>query len=153
MKLFVASAASLILGLGLGWYFGHHRAEQERTGIVKQVVDGGESSDRERAIRAARAIQLIESGQPQQAVQILASPVAHYYTSYGSAGTKDERRAETRALIEQLAKSNQVVAAQIAELSTIPSPRYDEPSAQPSGFRQRRDGAFVLSRAPWTRRA
>ena len=118
MKAFLSAAVSLILGMGLGWYCEHHRAEREKTEIVQQMVEGGESSDRERAVRAARAIQLIESGQPQQAVQILASPVAHYYTMYTGAGTKEERRAETRALIEQLAKSNQVVAARIAELST-----------------------------------
>jgi len=123
MKTFLASVVSLILGLGLGWYFEHHRVEREKTEIVQQMVEGGESSDREHAVRAARAIQLIESGQPQQAVQILASPVAHYYTSYTGAGSKEERRAETRALIEDLAKSNQVVAAQIAELSTNSQPK------------------------------
>jgi hypothetical protein len=120
MKTFLASAVSLILGLGLGWYFEHHRAGREKTELVQQMVEGGEASDRERAVSAARAIQLIGSGQPEQAVQILASPIAHYYTLYMGAGTKEERRAETRALIEQLAKSNQVVAARIADLATNP---------------------------------
>jgi hypothetical protein len=118
MKTVIAATVALVLGLALGSYLARHRAEREKTEVVQQMVEGGESSDREHAVRAARAIHLIESGQPQQAVQILASPVAHYYTLYAGAGTKNERRAETRALIEQLAKSNQVVAARIAEIST-----------------------------------
>jgi hypothetical protein len=123
MKMLLTSVVSLILGLGLGWYFERHRAEREKTEIVQQMMEGGEGSDRERAIRAARAIQLIGAGQPQQAVQVLAFPVAHYYTLYTGAGTKEERRAETRALIEQLAKSNQIVAARIAEFSTNSEPK------------------------------
>ena len=118
MKTLLTSAVFLILGLGLGWYCEYHRAGREKTQIVQQLVEGSESSDREHAIRAARAIQLIESGQSQQAVQLLASPVAHYYTLYSGAGTSEERRSEARALIEQLAKTNQIVAAQIAEAST-----------------------------------
>jgi hypothetical protein len=118
MKAFLASAVSLILGLGLGWHFEHHRAEREKTEIVQQMVEGGESADRLLAVMAARAIQMVESGQSQQAVQMLASPIAHYYTLYTGVGTKEERRAETRALIEQLSKTNRVVAARIAEIST-----------------------------------
>jgi hypothetical protein len=118
MKSLVASAAALVLGLVLGWYFEHHRAEREKTEIVQQMVEGGESADRLLAVVAARGIQMVQSGQSQQAVQMLATPVAHYYTLYTGAGTKEERRAETRALIEQVAKSNQIVAAKIAELST-----------------------------------
>jgi hypothetical protein len=123
MQTVIASTVSLILGLGLGWYFEHHRAEREKTEIVQQMVEGGESSDRLRAVMAARAIQLIEAGQPQEAVQLLSSPVARYYTLYTGAGTKEERRPETRALIEQLARSNQVVPARIAELATNSEPK------------------------------
>lgn len=117
MKTVIVATVALVLGLGLGWYFERHRAEREKTEIVQQMVEGGESSDRLLAVMAARAIQMVESGQPKQAVEMLASPVAHYYAVYAGAGTREERRAETRALIEQLAKSNQVVAARIAELS------------------------------------
>jgi hypothetical protein len=123
MKTVIASTVSLILGLGVGWYFEHHRVEREKTGIVQQMVEGGESSDRLRAVMAARAIQLIEAGQPQEAVQLLSSPVAHYYTLYTGAGSKEERRPETRALIQQLARSNDVVAARIAELATNSEPK------------------------------
>ena len=118
MKTSIASAISLILGLGVGWYFEHHRAEREKTEMVQQMVEGGETADRERAVRAVRAIQSIQSGDTQKAVQLLSTPVAHYYTLYTEPGTKDEKRAQTRAAIEQLAKTNQIVAARIAELSS-----------------------------------
>jgi hypothetical protein len=118
MKMFLASAVCLVLGLGLGWYFEHHRAQREKTEIVQQMLAGSESCDRYAALMATRAIQLIESGQAQQAMQTLAPPVAHYYTVYAAPGTKEERRAETRTLIEQFAKSNQFVVGRIAELTT-----------------------------------
>jgi hypothetical protein len=114
MKTFLASVVSLILGLGLGWYLEHHRAEREKTEIVQQMVEGGESSDGEHAARAARAIQFIDSGQPQEAVRLLSAPIAHYYSVSGELSV-NERRSNVRSLIEGLAKSNQVVAARIAE--------------------------------------
>jgi hypothetical protein len=107
----------LILGLGLGWYFEHHRAEREKTEIVQQMVEGGESSDSEHAARAARAIQFIDSGQPQEAVRLLSGPIAHYYSVYGDLSL-NEGRSKVRSLIEGVAKTNQVVAARIAEAAT-----------------------------------
>jgi hypothetical protein len=118
MKTPFASVVSLLLGVAIGWYAERRHAEHEMTQIVQQMVEGGESCDRERAVRAVRAIQFIQSGEIQQAVHILSTPVAHYYTLYTEAGNKEERRAETRALIEQLARTNQVVAARIAEVSS-----------------------------------
>ncbi len=113
MKTFVASAGSLVLGLALGWYFEHQRAEREKAEIVQQMVDGTEH-----AARAARAIQSIQSGDTQQAVQLLSTPAAYYYTVYTDPGSGDQHRSETRALIEQVAKTNQILAARIAELSS-----------------------------------
>lgn len=118
MKTLIASAASLLLGLVMGWYIEHRRAAHEKTEIVQQMVEGLESSDGEHAARAVRAIQFIDSGDKQQAVQLLSTPVAHYYALYADAGRNDERSAKLRALIEQLARTNQVVAARIAESST-----------------------------------
>jgi hypothetical protein len=116
MKILVVSVVSLLLGVAIGWYAERHHSEHEKTEIVQQMVEGGESSDRYKAVLAARAIESIESGNPQEAVRLLSTPVAHYYSVYTEAGGKDERRAEIRALIEQLASTNQVVAARIAEV-------------------------------------
>ena len=59
MKTLIASAVSLLLGLMLGWYLELRRAEHEKTEIVQQMVQGTESSDRERAARAVRAIEAL----------------------------------------------------------------------------------------------
>jgi len=123
MKTLVASAASLLLGLVIGWYFEHRRAEHEKSEIVRQMVEGMESSHRERATRAVRAIQLIDSGQAQEAVQLLSAHIAHYYSWYAGASTNDDQSTKVLALIEQLAKTNHVVAARIAEFSTNDLPK------------------------------
>lgn len=110
--------ACLVVGLAIGWYSQRRHFEHEKTQIVRDMVEGMETSDREHALRAARAIGSIQSSDTQKAVQLLSSPVAHYYTVYTEPGTKEEKRAETRAVIEQLAKTNQIVAARIAEASS-----------------------------------
>jgi hypothetical protein len=117
MKAFIASTVSLILGLGLGWYFEHHRSQREKTEIVQMMVEGIESSDGEHAARAARAIQFIDSGQRQEVVRLLSAPIAHYYSVYGEL-RGNERRSKVRSLIDELAKTNQVVAARIEEAVT-----------------------------------
>ena len=103
--------------MAIGWYAERRHAEHEKAQIVQEIVEGGESSDRERAVRAVRAIESIQSGDTQQAMQFLSTPIAHYYTLYTEPGNSQERRSETRALIEQLARTNQVVAARIAEFA------------------------------------
>ena len=64
---------------------------------------------------SARTISLIDSGQDQQAVQILSSPIAHYYHFYASSTFTNEQWLKLRAMIEGLARTNQIVAARIAE--------------------------------------
>jgi hypothetical protein len=117
MKKRIAYSMSLLLGLVIGWYIEHRRAEHEKTKIVSQMVQDTEDFERERAARAARAIQLIDSGDKQQAVQLLSTPIAYYYSLHADAGRKDDRSTKVLALIEQLARTNQVVAARIAESS------------------------------------
>ena len=114
MKIFIASAASVLLGLATGWYIEHRHAEREKSEVVEQMMQGTESSDREHAARAARAVQLIQAGETNQAVEVLSAPIAHYYAV---AGPNDDRSAKVRALIEQIARTNQIVATRIAETS------------------------------------
>jgi hypothetical protein len=80
-------------------------------------VEGTEISEALQATVGARAIELIGAGDTQQAVQLLSGPIARYYALYSAAGRNDERSTKLRALIEQLARTNQVVAARITELS------------------------------------
>jgi hypothetical protein len=117
MKTLTASAVSLLLGLVIGWYFEHRHSERETTEMGQVMVQGTETSVALGATTAARAIQLIESGEAQQAVQLLSSPVARDYSLSADTVRTDERSTKLRALIDQLARTNQLVAARIAEVS------------------------------------
>ena len=117
MKTLLATGISLFLGLGIGWYIGHHQAFYYVPETTREAVAGIESSDGEKAARAVRAIQAIDSGDAQGAVQLLSHPVAYYYLLYSDIAT-NARRKRMIALIELLAKTNQIVAARIAEFST-----------------------------------
>ena len=117
MKTLITSTVSLLLGLAIGWYVEHRHSEHEKTEIVQQLVEGIESSDGEKAGRAVLAIQAIDSGDKQRAVQLLSHPVARYYSFYSDVGA-NERRKKLIVMIEELARTNQVVAARIAEFST-----------------------------------
>jgi hypothetical protein len=114
----ITALASLLIGAAVALYVQQRHFEREKAGIVRQVVEDDESADRKRALMALRAIEVIQSGDTQLAMRLLSTPVAHYYTVYEAPGGDKEKRAETRTLIEQLAKTNQIVAARIAELST-----------------------------------
>ena len=92
-------------------------------GTIPASVDQGAAialsrfADAEHAARAVRAVQFIELGDTQRAVQLLSGPIAHYYSLYGD-DHRNDQRSKVRALIEQIARTNQVVAARIAEAST-----------------------------------
>jgi hypothetical protein len=117
MKILLASIIALFLGLGIGWSIGHRQAFYYVPEIAREAVAGIESSDGEEAARAVRAIEAIDSGDTQRAVQLLSHPIAHYYLVYSDLDRNDRRRRMT-AMIEQLARTNQIVAAQIAASST-----------------------------------
>ena len=116
MKTFVASVIFLLVGLATGFYIGYrdyhkHIADE----AVQQLVESTESSDALMAGMSARTISLIDSGQDQQAVQMLSFPIAQYYYIYASSEFTNAQRLKLRVLIDNLASSNQVVAAQIAK--------------------------------------
>ena len=117
VKILIGSGVSLAVGLAIGWSVEHRRAEHQKTEIVQQMVQGTESSDYEHTARAALAIQLIDSDEAEQAVELLSGPVAYYYSIYRDDTAQNERAAKLLAIIEQLARTNQVVAAQIVEVS------------------------------------
>jgi hypothetical protein len=110
MKIIAASLGCLLLGLVMGGYVGFRYHEKHITNeAVKLMMEGMESADGEHAAEAARAIELINSGESSNAVQLLSSPIANYYHWYAVyADTDRERR--LRAMIEQLASTNQIVA-------------------------------------------
>ena len=116
MKTLVVSFVSVLVGLALGWHFGYRYCDRHYTNeAIQQLVESGESSDALLASMSARTISLIDSGQGQQAVQMLSFPIAHYYYIYASSTFTNEQRLKLRALIDGLASTNQIVAAQIAK--------------------------------------
>jgi hypothetical protein len=114
MKSLLASAASLLAGFSLGWYIQNGRAKRETAGTVDQMLQTIQSSDGAEAARDVRAIDLIESGDMPGAVHLLSRPIAEYYWLYPAhAGTNDQRLARLRSAIEQLAATNQILAAEM----------------------------------------
>ena len=113
MKTLIASVVSLLLGLAAGWYFEHRHAEHQMTDIVEQMLQPIEASDRLEAARGIRAIELIEAGNTNQAVEMFSFPIASFYSEYLNLTHNDKRTKDLLARIEQFAQTNQVVAAQI----------------------------------------
>ena len=126
MKLKLAVVLLMLAAVALGFFIGrfqadsyvqHRHAEHEMTETemreaVEQAMQTERSSSGVQAARDVRAIELIESGETQRAVQMLCQPIAEYYYSYAiDAGTDRERK--LRAMIEQLVSTNKIVAAEI----------------------------------------
>jgi hypothetical protein len=113
MKRLIACGVCLLVGLAVGGYFGYHYHDRQVTNeAVKLMLDGGETSEAEHAARATRAIELIESGEPQKAVELLSRPIAYYYSLYAD-HADTERRRRLCAMIAQLVSTNKIVAEQI----------------------------------------
>ncbi|MGA2853374.1 MAG: hypothetical protein ABSE90_04515, partial [Verrucomicrobiota bacterium] len=72
-----------------------------------------ESSDREHAARAIRAIELIQSGEDSNAVQLLSRPIVDYYHFHAGLTHNDERTRDLMAMIERLASTNTLIADEI----------------------------------------
>ena len=113
----VATAIALFLGYTVGWRVEHRRAQRREAEMVQRVWQGMESFDAERAARAVRAIEAIESGEGRKALQLLRPPIAEYYSLYAE-HRRGAQGSNTLAMIEDLARTNQLVAAWIAEAST-----------------------------------
>ena len=113
MKTLVASFISLLFGIAIGWYFEHRHAGREMTDVVEQMEQPIEAFDRLEAARGVRAIQLIEAGNTNQAIEMFSFPIASFYTEYYDLSHNEKRTQDLLAKIEKFAQTNQVVAAQI----------------------------------------
>ena len=113
MKIITIILVSLAVGGGVGWYFGYTRPNAQTAIAVRGELDASESGDAMAAVVAARAVQCIDSGETQKAIQFLSFPIASYYSAYATRAGTNTQRLKLRAFIEQTAQTNQVVAAQI----------------------------------------
>lgn len=113
MKTLIASFASLLVGLFIGWYFEHRHAEYEMTDVVEQMQQPVVSSDGEKAARAVRVIESIQAGDSSNAVRLLSRPIGDFYYFYAGLSHIDERTRQTLAWIEQVASTNTAIAEAI----------------------------------------
>lgn len=111
MKPLLSSSIALLIGLTVGVFLGRRSFDEHVTNeAVQQLVQSGESSDRERAARAVRAIEMIQGGRSDDAVELLSRPIAYYYQIYSSSTHPDERTRDVLAMIKRLAATNAVVS-------------------------------------------
>jgi hypothetical protein len=113
MKTLITFFVALLLGLALGSVLTLRHADHEVAEVVETMQQPIESGDREHAARAIRAIQMIESGESSNAVQLLSVPIAVYYHFYAGLTQNDERTKAVLAQIEQLASTNTLIADEI----------------------------------------
>jgi hypothetical protein len=109
----IVSVVTLLLGLLAGRYFEHRHAEREMTDVINQMQQPIESSEQVHALRAVRAIQMIDSGESSNAVQLLSRPIADYYYFHAELTHNDERTKDVLAMIERLAITNALIAEAI----------------------------------------
>ena len=113
MKIIIISLISLLVGVGIGWYFGYTRPIAKANRDARQEMLATESDDWEAALFAVKAIPLIESGDTQKAVRWLVSPIGSYYRVYGPLAGTNEDRLKMLTMIKQLASTNSAVDAEI----------------------------------------
>ena len=78
--------------------------------ILRAIADAGYTTPTPIQVKA---IPVVESGDTQKAVHLLALPIGGWYRVYASKAGTNEERLTLRAKIEQLASTNSVVAAEI----------------------------------------
>jgi hypothetical protein len=116
MKTTMISLVSLLVGIGVGWYVGYSRPTAQMSREMRHQFDADESDQAAAAALATQAIQCIDSGETQKAVQFLTFPIMVYYRDYATQPGTNAQRLKVRAYIELLAQTNPVVAARLKEV-------------------------------------
>lgn len=113
MKIIITLLVGLLVGAGVGWYFGYTRPIAKANRDARKELLAMEADDCMAAIIALRTIPFVESGDTKTAVSWLVKPIGSYYRVYAlNAGTNEERL-KLRTMIEQLASTNAAVDAEI----------------------------------------
>ena len=113
MKIIIIVLVSLLVGVGVGWYFGYTRPIAKANRDAHQEMLATESDDWEAALFAVKAIPLIESGDSQKAVGWLVKPIGSYYRVYSPHPGTNEERLKLLTMIQQLASTNSAVDAEL----------------------------------------
>lgn len=114
MKTILASSSCLLLGLVGGFFVGYHYYERHITSKAsQQMVQLMDSDSRLEAARGVRAIELIQSGDTQQAIQMFCIPVADFYAGYARLPHNDDKTKKLLSWVEQIASTNAIVAGAI----------------------------------------
>jgi len=77
------------------------------------MMSGREASERLDAVRGIRAIECIDAGNTQRAIEVWLRPIADFYSQYANLTHNDNLTKELLTKIEQFSKTNQVVAERI----------------------------------------
>jgi hypothetical protein len=110
VKTIPASIVCLLVGSAIGLLVGYRYHDRHvMNEAVRQMVDGIESADGAHAAEATRVVEFIQAGESSNAMRMLSRPIADYYQQYAVRPDTD-RRQRLRAMIEQLASTNQVVS-------------------------------------------
>jgi hypothetical protein len=118
MRTTISSVFCLALGAAIGWYVEHTHQEHLLTEGLAQGLQAIERGEAVEAARAVRAVTLIQSGENDKAVRFLSTPIAHYYYIYSTTALDDRRGSELRVLIEELVKTNEIVADEMNRYKT-----------------------------------
>jgi len=79
----------------------------------QQMVQLMDSDSRLEAARGVRAIELIQSGDTQQAIQMFCIPVADFYAGYARLPHNDDKTKKLLSWVEQIVSTNAIVAGAI----------------------------------------
>jgi uncharacterized protein YneF (UPF0154 family) len=114
MKTFLVPAVCLLVGLAIGFFAGDRYNERHVTNeAVELMMSGREASERLDAVRGIRAIECIDAGNTQRAIEVWLRPIADFYSQYANLTHNDNLTKELLTKIEQFSKTNQVVAERI----------------------------------------
>ena len=113
MRLAVAFTCGLVVGLAIGWFTGYIHPRNAATRRAMRFVDRAEPEFHGEAVYAIKAVQLIEAGDSNSAVKVLAGPIASYYRFYASQPGTNEHRLRARAVIDEMARTNSTIADRI----------------------------------------
>ena len=115
MKIVIISVVSLLLGVGIGLYFGYTRSNVWAAKDMGGILEAQETGDAVATTFAAEAVQCIDAGDIHKAVQYLSLLIAHYWVDYAVRAGTNSQRLKVRSYIERWAYTNQMVAAQISK--------------------------------------